>query len=503
VIDSEDQEQLQLLLPLEGLHADTLAAASEWLSRHGKCVTFLDVTYDPATAALFQQLPLSTAPWVGLVRLEVDGPDSLVALAPALPQLVALTHLRAAISVDAIDTSTEDVAPGVFSAGGEALEDPPWLQQLCPGLKSLHLDMACTIIIDRDSLEDGSYWGPSWVEAPVAELLPDNLELLHLTSSSAVDTKVGVFCPTLTPFTSLRRLTLNSMTVEEPDELLLMPALEEVQLLAGVGIWVQDGGLKFIESWLTQEGLCTALEHSTKLTGAYFVRGALLDEPLMSEPLLTALPGLRKLGVAWLGLGAAAGVQQLSALEGLQHLSLAAIRFPGFEAADDAEAVLSALSSLQQLTYLRLNGQTGVPRSTWEELLSNLPQLRVLGVSKEQLLQGGLVEEIIQLPQLQCLYVEDRGVSWDPAAMGAEVAPHLQVLSECSSLKAVLCWVEVDDVHSEAQPLWECVHQGRLHLSAWYKWRDAAVEGRVVWPRPCPHLPGVWELQQQEPGDGQ
>jgi hypothetical protein len=86
----------------------------------------------------------------------------------------------------------------------------------------------------------------------------------------------------------------------------------------------------------------------------------------------------------------------------------------------------------------------------------------------------------------------------DPAGVFAQVAPHLQALSECSSLKAVLCWGGARDAGQAAQPLQECVHEGRLHLSCWHKWRQAADEGLVVCPRPCPHLPGVWELQQEE-----
>jgi hypothetical protein len=62
----------------------------------------------------------------------------------------------------------------------------------------------------------------------------------------------------------------------------------------------------------------------------------------------------------------------------------------------------------------------------------------------------------------------------------------------------VLCWVRVE-VGDPRHMVWEeNVHQGGLHLSCWHGWRTAAVEGRVVCPRPCPHLPGVCELQQQE-----
>jgi hypothetical protein len=172
------------------------------------------------------------------------------------------------------------------------------------------------------------------------------------------------------------------------------------------------------------------------------------------------------------------------------------------------QAVLAALSSLQQLTCLSLCGiheGSEVPRSTWASLLPHLIHLRVLVVSK-LLLEGGLAPEVPQLPQLKCLYVMyNAPANWSPAATCAEVAPHLEVLSKCSSLKAVLCGAVPRCAMSGTpipQFIYVHVHQGRLHLSDWYKWRDAAEEGRVVCPQACPHLPGVLELQQQEPADG-
>jgi hypothetical protein len=137
-LSSDGQEQLQLLLALEGLPADTVAFTSEWMEQHGECVTSLDITYDLKAAGLFQQLPLSTAPLAHLARLELLGPNSLVALVPALPQLMALTHLRAGIALVPMGSSTQSWSPGVFSvkdAGGAALPAAavPRAQEPAPG----------------------------------------------------------------------------------------------------------------------------------------------------------------------------------------------------------------------------------------------------------------------------------------------------------------------------------------------------------------------------------
>jgi hypothetical protein len=462
-LDSDALEQLQLLLALEGLPADTVTTTSSWLAQHGGCVASLHITYNSGTVALFQQLPLSSAPLVNLARLEVDGPDSLVALAPALPQLVALTHLRASVALMRVEGSAPGDKQGMFSIRGVPLEDPPSLQQLCPGLKSLHLATRC---------------GKLWVEAPVAQLLPHLLEQLNVNGSSGA----VVHSAALTPFTSLRSFTLYGGELVDPDLLLAMPGLEEVNLCQAD---IRGGPQSFIADWLAS-GLCTAPEHLTKLTGLRIV-----PDPVIPPSLLTALRGLRELDATLCWPGASACVQQLSGLSCLGHLSLGI--------AGETEGALSALSSVQQLTCLcvsTLGG--GVSRSTWAALLPNLTQLRVLGVTKQLLLEGGLAAEVACLTQLQCLYVEDPAAGWDPAATGAEVAPHLPELSQCSSLKAVLCWAWNINREQAAAPMWQYVHQGRLHLSCWHKWRDAAEEGLVVCPRPCPHLPGVWELQQQE-----
>jgi hypothetical protein len=476
-IDSADAEQVQLLLALEGLSPDTVTTTRQWLAQHGACVTSLDITYDPETSPLFEQLPLATAPLVGLARLEVDGPDSLVALAPALPQLVALTHLRASIGVVCMDDGPQTEAQGVFAAEGAPLEDPPCLQQLCPGLKSLHLDISCEYTE-----------GLRWVEAPMEELLPDHLEQLHMHGTPQF---VMVPCAALAPFTLLRRLTLKSMCVGDPDELLAMPGLAEVDML-GTRCYV-GGSSQMSATWL-REGRCTAKQHLAKLT--YMRIMYQQHGPPSAAPSLATLSGLRKLEVCSLGPGAAACVHQLSSLSRLQSLSLDFYA----TAASDAAAVLSAVSSVQQLTPLFVyTSSISVPRSTWAALLPHLPQLRVLGVSK-QLLEGGLADEVHLLTQLQCLYVSSDSPHEEVAAVTcASLTPYLPVLSKCSSLKAVLYYRYAWDGHPAAQPLWEYVHQGRLHLSGWHKWRHAAEEGRVVWPRPCPHLPGVWELQQEQP----
>jgi hypothetical protein len=499
--DREDQEQLQLLLPLEGLRADALTSTSAWLGKHGQCVTSLYITYYSATAALFKQLPLSTAPLVGLARLEVDGPDSLVALAPALPQLVALTHLRASIGLVPVNATHEGhVFPeGVFSTHGVSLEAPPSLQQLCPGLKSLRLDITSQDVV----------YHSMWVKAPVAQLLPDHLEQLHINGGPFAD-DVSIPCAAaLTSFTSLRCVTLAWVCGLDVDLLLSMPGLEEVDLLRAA-VRVDGHDAEKFAQWVNRGG-CTTPQHLTKLTHLFTTYPQ--PGPASAAPQLAALPGLRKLHLNICEPGAAAYVQQLSSLSRLQHLSVA---FLGGAERDVADA-LSALSSVSQLTYLSVRTRSAqVPRPTWAAVLPHLTQLRVLGTTLEQLRDEGLAEELYRLRQLQCVYVAINAPYMRvPVVAREEVAPQLQVLGKCGSLRAVLCWGDADDDDDnyddvwgvweeppEAHPLHQHVQEGQVHLSSWHNWAHAAREGRVLCPRPCPHLPGVWELQQVEPGTG-
>jgi hypothetical protein len=476
-IDSEDQEQLQLLLALEGLPADT--AASEWLERHGACVTYLHITYDPATAPLFQQLPLSTAQLVGLVRLEVDGPDSLVALAPALPQLVGLTHLRASFGLDPWETSNPGATAGT-NAPGQQMQVLPCLQQLCPGLKSLHLNLSSRCCVFAD--------------ASVGERLPAALEQLCIHGSGGGVLGHPLNCAALTSLSALRRLSLQGVQLKPagPDLLLSMPGLKCIDVRA---VCCGEDGRQLLVEWLAL-GHSAVPQHRTKVTGARLVQFFDGFEAMYSPA--TGLSGLRKLQLIVIENGAAACVQQLSVFERLSHLHL---WLSCCDRQTDITAMVSALSSVQQLTYLRLSGPGGVPRTTWAVVLPHHTQLRVL-VVKRDLLEGGLAVELHRLSQLQCLYVQARSCA-DPAVIGAQVAAHMQVLSACMSLRAVLCWSEAHHGVVADHPLWEYVHQGRLHLSCWHRWQRAAEEGRVVCPRPCPHLPGVWELQQEEePADG-
>jgi hypothetical protein len=417
---------------------------------------------------------------VGLARLEVDGPDSLVALAPALPQLVALTHLSASISLTCPEGRAMD-AGGVFSAGGTQLEAAPCLQELCPGLRSLHLAFAT----------DNSAVYPC-VDARLAQLLPDGVQQLTLHSS---DRTVAVSCAWLTALTSLRTLSLDGMCAWHPDVLLDLPGLEELDLTRAS---CQLGSILCSPHEWANRVLHGAQQHMAKLVGLELCGHPFLPSSCTVPELITACSRLCMAQVAVLEPRDAALVPQLASISSLRHLWLSA--------AGATAGAVSALTSMSQLTCLHLNvNPAKVPRSTWAAVLPHLTQLRVLAVSEWLLLEGpegGLAAELHLLSQLQCLYVAWSEGDWTPAGAGAQMTPHLQMLSACSSLRAVLCWSEAHHGVLAAQPLWEYVHEGRLHLSCWHKWALAAEEGRVVCPRPCPHLPGVWELQEVATGLG-
>jgi hypothetical protein len=483
--NSTDQEQLQLLLALEGLPADAVTSISDWLARHGACVTSLDITYNLNTAPLFQQLPLSTAAWVRLARLEVDGRDSLVALADALPQLVALTHLRASLCLQPRQGDSQGMPLEVPSGGAAPSAEVPCLQQLCPGLKSLHLDVELISVDDLDECEQE-------VDVPVVRLLPAALQQLHISDHHA---GVWVSCAALVSFTALRRLVLDALWLMGDLNLLLeMPGLDQLDLRRS---YFRVGyALTNVQNWLLQ-GQCAMPHKLTKLTGLHLSQKGLDHVDLRA--LLAAAPNLCTLRVLLQAPVAAGWVQQLSGLTSLQHLS---IHFHG-KAPCEAHAVVSMVTCVQQLTYLGLTADPGWVSPTWAALLPCFTQLRVLEVKKDHLVeQVGLAAALAEPEQLQCLYVQGwPGDIWDRHAPSTEVAARMQVLRNCTGCKAVLCWSfasdqvsEAQPPHPDAQPLRVVQHDDRLHLSCWHKWRRAADEGRVLCPRPCPHLLGVWEV---------
>jgi hypothetical protein len=465
--DSEDQEQLQLLLGLQGQTAGTVASISQWLSLYGTCVTSLHAIYDTATAPLFHQLHLSTAPLVGLVRLEVDGPDSLVAVAPALQQLVALTHLKACIELPRLASSASG-SQHVGSAQGQPLQQGvPCLQHLCPGLRSLHLDIT-------------PIWSPQAnMDVPWADLLPANLEQLHMRATAS---SKGLPCAALACCTCLRSLTLRDFILKEPGVLLGMPGLDALDL-HGVSCMV-DGRSQDACDWLAARAHAEQ-QWLTKLTGLS------LKLPSPAMPLLTAAPNLRALSLFLMKGAAEAFVQQAPLLRGLRRLQVRAAGLPD-------EVIVRALTDVLQLTCLQLRevvagterhlAERTATRSTWAEVLPYLTQLRVLGVTSRQLLRTGLAQEVKRLTQLQCIYIEYPTLEFSPSAV-ATMRQQLQVLSSCSSLRAVLCWSPGRDVVPASQPLFFSMPEGALQLSGSHAWCPAVEQGRVVCPALCPHLP--------------
>jgi hypothetical protein len=436
VVNSEEEEQLQLLLPLESLPPDTVSSTYVWLAQHGSCVTSLQISYDPDKGPLLQQLPLSTAPLVGLAQLEVDGPDSLLALAPVLPQLVVLTHLGASLGVYLPEGDSLHV-PLEFGDQGLPVEALPSLQLLRPGLKSLHLMFNCTQADDT--------WARRCVDVPVAKVLPDGLEQLSVQFKAS--TSFGFPCAALQPFTALRRITLTDVIAKDVDLLLQMPGLQEVDLFGAD--CVVDDSPEPVHTWLAS-GLCTAPQQLTKLTGLW-----LRWEPGPSAlpSFFTALSNLRKLYMLVMRPGSAAAVQQLSSISTLRHLSLKT----SISLGEDTGPAVAALAGVQQLTYLRLHvgGFWELPPSTWAAVLPHLTQLRVLEVEEELLLQGGLATELMRLPQLQCVYVERiHALYQELRYASAGVCGGLPALGWPCGLKAVLCWQSDVQLTAASQPFW-------------------------------------------------
>jgi hypothetical protein len=473
-----DNEQLQLLLDLDNLQGDDLESALAWLRQHGGCVTDLYVSGIATPCwSVMEQLLATPHTWSStLTRLELEGSNALVPLAPHLHQLPSLQHLTASIIQDVTDN------------GGQVQLDPdlPNLGQLCPQLSGLCLELSYTGAHTISELEDDGLF----------TVLPVDLQRLHLTARGMV-----VDASPLTQLTALGHLTLEAWGLDNSMELLGMSRLQQLEL------WVTKiGGIdlvslasKLVGVWSGMEVLPAAtLSQLTGLTAlACRACGSLEDE--QERPVVNPLLGLASLRVLRI-----VHMDDLShhwLLEGLSSVSsLRSFSVIG----PHREDVLAVVGKMTQLTGLELLAiacehplpSSGQPSpSSW----SSLQQLTGL---QRLLFDRAWVsacdrEQLAVLTQLTELVVRGLGAAErvDPRQLLAPLSGLLPTLQQ------VVC---VHDGRSPSpsrpwgdQPAEEVVPSPlpgvRVMLSKWsVRLNRATLRPRRT--RACPHLPGVWEV---------
>jgi hypothetical protein len=373
-----DWEALRLVLDLDLAAVDGLQLqdAILWFTAYGHQVQHLGIkSYEQPSFPVLQQLWVAPKSFSNLVQLEVDGINTLVNLAPLLPQLSKLRHLGASISLRQEEGS--DAGSFCIPNGQQALPAVPALQELCPQLQMLHL------VVNSDS---------RWMDPRLEQVLPCGLKQLVL---EVVGDPPELDPVSLASCTALQELTLQNVVMGEAHAL---SDLDHVQTIRMVDVPVPDEALLQIKDRLVQ--------YTARAFHLYW------GDPLVPGQLtsLTALSTRQDLAAS-LDEFCLNGLTALQHLRALRHLELL-----GVEDTEGSQLplVLQQLAGLPQLRSLRLEGRF------WHEAvvaLTAFQQLTALYISEmgvwcapdadwDQQQEVSHVQQLLQqLPGLQRLEV--------------------------------------------------------------------------------------------------
>jgi hypothetical protein len=515
----DEAERLQLFMNLAHLSEADLARAASWLSMHGQCVDVLvaDVTKHAHADSLGWLV--SSAPALGnLKRLEVPGRNSLQQLVPVLKQLPQLQHLEAGVQI----TQHPGVQPVGASSSAEAKQDPwhqvPDMQELCPHLTSLHL----TVGTAGEAIE---------IDSRFSHLFSPGLQQLYLAKSSSM-TQVVLCASSVGHLIALQQLTLDGV---EPDQGNTRQLIQGLVALQQLRVYPLQPGrddnlvhpvpkLTEYELWsltperpaLYSEEVLSSCVHLTRLVlGGYMPQG--------TTEALAALTGLRELR-----LDAASVHPQRGTVEVLQQVAgmarLRSLQLTGYGAVTSELA--TSLAQCQQLTSLSLSvavtGDLGAGQILFTSALQQLTGLRCLTVQEKVVLveQGTWHLALTQLTRL-CVALgskigpqqgEGGKKQWlffqqPEQRSAAHHAAAQRVLARVqqwpAGLQQVLFNAPSGRKGASIVPMcWQLPSAGPNNAQV-AVWLEEGGQLAANWARPlrpCPHLPGVWELQGAAPG---
>jgi hypothetical protein len=512
---SQESEQLQLFLDLADMSEAAINRALDWLARHGKQAGVLVIASGLPPSVAPDSMYTSVAALSYLRRLELMQQHSLVRLAPVLDQLPQLQHLEAHVSMvcdlEGWDSTDEHaVSQGVFAdEAGQYWDDLPDLQQqLCPQLTHLRL-----------LIEPNVY--SLWLDEQLPLLLPARLKQLELLGVQ--DSVYSWLQPRLlSHLTGLQQLTLQRVFIPEED--FIPGGMEALEgHLAGVQQVVLNypggtfAGIETLELlapkvisfstpfFMPDEETITRLVCLTRLE----LKGALQHPPVAA---LAALK-LQELVVMDFGDSDLVTMVQLAG----DMPTLRSLRLQGTVGSSLFQEQLSAaLEQCTQLTSLHLAVTLPFTYATTLPFMG-VPQqlvgLRRLTVPAELLEQevGAWLAPLTALTRL-CLDMPSHmlhfaggtpgGAESQGLPMQAQVQGVLQqVQAWPASLQQVVMWVSSDrmGVKRMCCEYIPAVPAGG-RFSVWVEQREGKAAGWARPLRPCPHLPGVWELQGEVEG---
>jgi hypothetical protein len=506
-----EAEPLQLFMNLSHLSEADLARAASWLSVHGQHVDVLVAHINQYTRQQqFSWLVNATPTLRNVQRLEVAGHDSLRQLVPVLQQLPQLQHLEAGFHMS-LQAQPDH---GGFT-GTAPQQDPgqqvPNMQELCPHLTSMTLEVTPT-------------WSVSEIDHRLSHLFGPGLQQLRLSRSGCGD--VYVCASGVGHLSALQQLTLDGVNLIEEGAHQLAQELGALQQLRLYHFEYEDVGgwaplapkLTEYEVWLGTNPWGPTLHNEEVLSRCGHLTRLVLNGRLSqgTTDALAALTGLRELGlyadpedITMEVVQQLAGMPRLRSLQlqglGVVHQTLAA-----------GVAQWKQLTSLVLLMHspFKAGGVVswawGVQQLTGLQSLTVTPQV----VAEEQ---GAWLAPLTRLTSLCVQLSSLEGFAWDDSGrrcFPAEQRPEQRrqrfhaaaerVLAHVpqwpAGLRQVLFSVK-SAMHMRSESIvpmcWQLplAGPGRAQVAVWLEEQDSSAAGWSRPFRPCPHLPGVWELQ--------
>jgi hypothetical protein len=354
----------------------------------------------------------------------------------------------------------------------------------------------------------------------LSELLSPGLQRLSLAQQHGQLRGLRLFPEDLTHLTALQQLMLNGVVVDTRYTEQLAQVVSRLQQ-----VQVHHPDIRFGHMYdviglapsLTELEVEVAYEDLSQLTSCAHLTRLVLVGTLQdgTADALAALTGLRELGLR--------GVVEDSTVEVVQQVAgmaqLRSLQLEGWGRC--CGAYMPLLVQCTQLTSLVLLAQGPGGAGGYFALgpsLQQLTGLQSLTVREAVVMedQGAWLAPLTQLTRM-CVTLHTLDEDSSPPCSPSSEQEQQRVLEHhsraCalwqqqarqwpSSLQQVVFWVTHFPVSGRFKPMcWQLPASapGRAQVTAWLAQQGRSASGWARPLRPCPHLPGVWELQSVAP----
>jgi hypothetical protein len=384
------------------------------------------------------------------------------------------------------------------------------MQELCPQLTSLALTLRPLGWCNR-------------ITPGVSQLFCSGLQQLSVAYERCSNPGLVLCGSSLVHLSALQQLTLDGVVLEQQGAEQVAQQLGPLQQLrmfhAGSTDIVDEVAalLHLAPSLVDYDVFVDGQDVSVLASCQHLTRLLLNWEEELSQgtaEALAALTGLRELGLSGrMGHNALMIMQQAAGMAQLRSLQLDGFSEKGSE-------LCTCLAQCTQLTSLVMLAFDGGSCGPWVSAVQQLTGLRCLMV-REQLLaweQGRWLAPLTALTRLYAQLHEIHGAPYwgeDKQLQQQSQQHRMQVYQSRAQqllagvqqwpgkLRTVIVQPRDHYVSRCLKPMaWQLtpVAQGSVQVTAWLEGQNSCAAGWARPLRPCPHLPGVWELQGRAEG---